>query len=71
MTIIKDGVHTIEGEQFQASGFAGLAVRIHPDPSSYNDGLSLDTNTNDVRDESILDDIFRKYGGAWETLAKS
>lgn len=58
----------IEDEDFQAFGYPIVAVLI-PNPNIYCHWTVYDPDTNNVAAEDILDDILRKYSGAWEKLA--
>ncbi len=59
----------IEEKYFQAAGFPSVTLFFIPDSSIYNQGITYDSNTNDTNDEIILNDILKKYSGAWEKLA--
>ena len=58
----------IEDENFQAFGYPTVAVLVR-NPNVYYPWVVYNPDTNDTTDENILDDILRKYSGAWEKLA--
>lgn len=60
----------IEDQQLQASGYPRLMVLVHPDPGTYLHGVVCRPDTDDATAEIILDDILRKYSGAWSRLSE-
>lgn len=55
----------IDDENFQAFGYPTVAVLVR-NPNVYYPWVVYDPDTTD---ENILDDILRRYSGAWEELA--
>ena len=60
----------IEDKDLQAFGYPIVAVLVRPDPNIYYHWVVYSPDTNDTTAENILDDILRKYSGAWEKLAE-
>lgn len=60
----------IEDREFQASGYPVLTVLVHTDAATYLHGVVCTPNTDDTTSDIILDDILRKYPGAWKRLGE-
>ena len=59
-----------EDEQLQASGFEGAVVLVHPDPGTYYSTVDSAADANDTSTDAVVDNVMRKYRGAWERLAE-
>lgn len=60
----------IEEENIQGSGYARVAVLVHPDPGTYCYTVDSGVNTDDASAKVIFNDILRKHSDAWEKLAQ-
>lgn len=60
----------IEEKEFQAAGYATVAILVAPDPKTYYQGVTCSTDTDDTTSDVILNDILKKYRGTWERLAE-
>lgn len=67
---IKKGIVEIEEKDFRASGYPTMVVRVYPDITSYYSVVAYTPNTDDTTATIILDDILRKYSGAWQRLSE-
>lgn len=47
-----------------------IITGIYKNPNFYNISIGQQTNTVDMSDETILDEIDKKYAKAWEKLAE-
>jgi len=46
-----------------------LLVKVYFDPGSYCFSVDCNPNTTDTTSDVIMEDILKKYFGAWEKLA--
>ena len=60
---------TIDDKTNQASGYPSIMSFIRPDKSTYHQGINCDYDTNNSNDNVIVNNIMKKYSGAWEKLA--
>lgn len=60
----------VEEQTAQAQHTETVVVLVHPDPGTYYFTTDHATDAHDTSAEVILDDILRKYDGAWRRLAR-
>jgi len=60
----------IKEDEFDAFVYPNIIVRVYPDPNSYNYSLNYCENTDDISDDSILNEIMERHYGAWKKLAE-
>jgi len=63
--------HNQDDREIASPMYAGLMVFVHPDPSTYLQGVMCTRNTTDTRSDAILEDILRRFAGAWRRLSET